>query len=204
MLRREDLLAVAAESFAQGYAATSVRALARQLGVSQSAVQHHAATKEDLLRAVVDEVLVPSLAATRDVALAVPSSSHARPEDALRSLVRARVEALATHGGLVLAVLTDTSRGADARREHLLRALAPTRESALGALRGLASSGVTRQLSTTTWTVVTAVMVPALAQAWPLLDRLEPGAEVDRAAVLDEVADLLVHGLLPRPTPGRE
>lgn len=189
---------MAAASFAQGYAGTSVRALARELGVSQSAVQHHAATKEELLRAVVDEVLVPRLAATRDVALAVPSAEGRRPEEALRALVRARVAALATHGGLVLAVLTDTSRGADARRAYLLRALAPTRESALGALQGLASSGVTRPVSSTTWTVLTTVMVPALAQAWSLLERLDPGAEVDRAAVLDEVADVLVLGLLPR------
>ncbi len=37
-----------------------------------------------------------------------------------------------------------------------------------------------------------------IAQAWPMLERLDPALVVDREAVLDEIADLLVRGLLPR------
>jgi hypothetical protein len=39
--------------------------------------------------------------------------------------------------------------------------------------------------------------IPAIAQAWPMLERLDPTLVVDRTAVLDDIADL-VRGLLPR------
>lgn len=198
VLRRDDLLAAAAAAFAQGYAATSVRALARELGVSQAAVQHHAPTKQDLLFAVIDEVVVPSLDATGARVAALAHGSDGTVQGAVRALVRGRVDGLVEHGGIVLSVMSDRSRGSDERRDHLVAALAPARTGALTALAALADNGVIRPVSVAAWTALTITAVPALAQAWFMLERIEPDLEVDRAAVLDEITDLLVLGLLAR------
>jgi AcrR family transcriptional regulator len=197
-LLRSDLLAAAAVAFAQGYAATSVRALARELGVSQAAVQHHASTKQDLLFAVIDEVVVPSLTATGEVVASLAHDADRSVQGSVRALVRSRVDGLVAHGGIVLSVMSDRSRGSDVRREHLVAALAPARTGALTALGALAGSGVIRPVSVAAWTALTTAAIPALAQAWFMLDRIEPGLDVDRSAVLDEITDLLVLGLLAR------
>jgi AcrR family transcriptional regulator len=197
VLRRDDLLVAAARHFAQGYAATSVRAIARELDVSQAAVQHHAATKDALFAAVIDEVIVPRLVQARNLAasMADPSVDTA-PQ--VTALVRSRMDALVAHGGFVVGVMSDNSPGAGHRRELLLAAIAPERQAALRALSGLAERGVTRKVSDTVWSVLSIAAIPAIAQAWPTLERLDPALVVDRAAVLDEIADLLVRGLLPR------
>jgi AcrR family transcriptional regulator len=204
VLLRSDLLDAAAEAFGAGYAAMSVRALARRLGVSQATVQHHAATKQLLLYAVIDELVVPRLAETRARAATLPGRVGAAPEareSPVWGLMRARIEGLARHGGVVTAVLTDTSRGSDARRQYLLDALAPQRAAALATLQTLGDENVTRRISPTTWSVLTLVMVPSLAQAWPLLPQVDPGLRLDVDAVLDDVADVLVLGLLSREAP---
>ena len=53
---RERAVAVAATLFAErGYAGTSIRDITEKLGVSKAALYYHFASKEDLLRAIVDE-----------------------------------------------------------------------------------------------------------------------------------------------------
>ena len=197
MLRRDDLLAVAARHFSHGYAATSVRGIARELGVSQSAVQHHAPTKDALFAAVIDEVIVPRLAQARGLAAAL-ADAPGDPAEQVAVLVRSRMDTLVAQGGIVLTVMSDTSPGAEQRRERLLAAISTQRDAALGALSTMAERGVTRPVSVTAWTVLSIAAIPAIAQAWPMLERLGPDLVVDRAAVLDEIADLLVRGLLPR------
>lgn len=204
VLRRDELLEAAAVAFSHGYAAMSVRALARDLGVSQSAVQHHAATKQDLLFAVIDEVVVPSLMITGQGVASLAgagggsSSSSSSVQGSVRRLIRARVDGLVAHGGIVLSVMSDRSRGSDERRARLVAALEPARIAALGALGALARSGAIRPVSVAARTALTIAAIPALAQAWFMLERIEPGLDVDRDAVLDEITDLLVLGLLAR------
>ena len=201
VLRRDELLEAAAVAFSHGYAAMSVRALARDLGVSQSAVQHHAATKQDLLFAVIDEVVVPSLMITGQGVASLAGAgggSSSSVQGSVRRLIRARVDGLVAHGGIVLSVMSDRSRGSDERRARLVAALEPARIAALGALGALARSGAIRPVSVAAWTALTIAAIPALAQAWFMLERIEPGLDVDRDAVLDEVTDLLVLGLLTR------
>lgn len=201
VLRRDELLEAAAVAFSHGYAAMSVRALARDLGVSQSAVQHHAATKQDLLFAVIDEVVVPSLMITGQGVASLAGAgggSSSSVQGSVRRLIRARVDGLVAHGGIVLSVMSDRSRGSDERRARLVAALEPARIAALGALGALARSGAIRPVSVAAWTALTIAAIPALAQAWFMLERIEPGLDVDRDAVLDEITDLLVLGLLAR------
>jgi AcrR family transcriptional regulator len=57
---REKILDAAEWHFAgHGFAGTSLRAVIREAGVNLAAVHYHFGTKEDLLRAVLDRVVVP-------------------------------------------------------------------------------------------------------------------------------------------------
>ncbi len=83
----------------QGYEATSIGDLARELGVTKSAIYHHVPSKEALLAAALDEAL-DGLAATIDAAQ-IDEGASAAPEtsayERLRTAVRQSVEILAGH-----------------------------------------------------------------------------------------------------------
>ncbi len=83
----------------QGYEATSIGDLARELGVTKSAIYHHVPSKEALLAAALDEAL-DGLAATIDAAQ-IDEGTSAEPEtsayERLRTAVRQSVEILAVN-----------------------------------------------------------------------------------------------------------
>ncbi len=65
---REEILDAAAELFTnQGFANTSTRAIADAVGIRQSSLYHHFATKEDILGELLDGTVAPSLAFARTV-----------------------------------------------------------------------------------------------------------------------------------------
>jgi AcrR family transcriptional regulator len=81
---RQRLIAAASRLFArQGYASTSVAAIGDEAGVSRGLVNFHFATKENLLRAVIVD-LVKGLEN-----LMFPANTPAGPIEALSSLVQA-------------------------------------------------------------------------------------------------------------------
>ena len=77
----------------QGYDATSMGDLARELGLTKSAIYHHVPSKEHLLAAALDEALDTLSAAVDAAAAATGIDAHER----LRGAVRASVEILAAH-----------------------------------------------------------------------------------------------------------
>ena len=81
----------------QGYDGTSMGDLARELGLSKSAIYHHVPSKEHLLAQALDEAL-RELTAVVDAALEVdgdgePASAH----DRLRAVIHRSVEVLVAH-----------------------------------------------------------------------------------------------------------
>ena len=78
----------------QGYDATSVGDLARELGVTKSAIYHHVPGKEHLLAAALDEALDELSAVIRTAVDADPATSA---HDRLRSAVEQSVRILITH-----------------------------------------------------------------------------------------------------------
>ena len=78
----------------QGYEATSIGDLARELGLTKSAIYHHVPSKEALLTAALDEALDGLSAAIDRAAEAGPGSSA---YERLRTAVRQSVEILADH-----------------------------------------------------------------------------------------------------------
>ena len=69
---REEILDAAAELFTtQGYATTSTRAIADAVGIRQSSLYHHFATKDDILEALLAGTVAEGLAFARAASAAV-------------------------------------------------------------------------------------------------------------------------------------
>lgn len=109
----------------QGYDAASMGDLARELGLTKSAIYHHVPSKEHLLERALDEAL-DELSAALDQVQADHSTS---PEQRLRSAVRASVVVLAEHLPAVTLLLrvrgnTPAEQRALARRRDIDHRLA--------------------------------------------------------------------------------
>ncbi len=92
---RETVLRRAVDLFNErGYDATSTADLARELGISKSAIFHHVASKEELLASALDEAL-DGLASTLDAATASPAGTSAT--ERLRATVAESVRILVAH-----------------------------------------------------------------------------------------------------------
>jgi AcrR family transcriptional regulator len=84
----DRLLAVAVEVFNErGYDGTSMEDLSRRLGIAKSAIYHHVASKEELLRLAVDRAL-DGLFAVADEARAVDAPAIEQLELLVRGSVR--------------------------------------------------------------------------------------------------------------------
>ncbi|MFI9763535.1 TetR/AcrR family transcriptional regulator [Streptomyces sp. NPDC051963] len=103
---RDELLAAAAELFTtRGYAATTTRAVAERAGMRQASMYHYVSGKEELLAALLESTVAPSLAYAREL-LADSAEDPTPAEDRLWELCRADVELLCSGphnlGGLYL------------------------------------------------------------------------------------------------------
>ncbi|WP_042399127.1 TetR/AcrR family transcriptional regulator [Streptacidiphilus carbonis] len=88
---RDGVLAAAAELFTRhGYAATTTRAIAERAGLRQASMYHYFAGKEDILAALLEGTVQPSL----DLALVLAARTEPGPEARLWALCRADVALL--------------------------------------------------------------------------------------------------------------
>ena len=194
--RRALLLEIATRQIGMyGFARTTFRGIAAEAGVSYGSVQHHFPTKEHLWRALVDEVLLPAHRAPDPA-----SRDHDLPR-ALTETVRARVEASVLRPGLSAAILTDPSEGAAARLDALASALRTEQRSERERLRALIAAGQLRAVDEDAVLAVLGIALTTLSSAKPALAALL-GLDMEDAAARERltrgIADLLLHGLLPR------
>jgi len=93
--RRRAIEEVASDLFRErGYAATSVRDIARALSVQGASLYAHVASKEDVLWAIVDRTAARFEAAADEAELAAESRRPSDPVEAISALVRAHVGVL--------------------------------------------------------------------------------------------------------------
>ena len=119
--RRREIDAVASELFhANGYAATSVRDIAKALDIQAASMYAHVASKEDVLWSIVDGA---ATAFERAADQAVADTGSGDPVDRLAALVEAHVEV----------VTSDPERSSVFVTEW--RHLSPDRRAAIGARR---------------------------------------------------------------------
>lgn len=137
---QQAVLRVAVELFnRQGYDATSVGDVARELGLTKSAIYHHVPSKEHLLRTAIDEALDALLGALDEVAATAGLDAGGR----LRLAVRSSVSVLVEHLPAVTLLLrvhgnTPVQKAALARRRTIDERLADMVRAAVaeGAVRG--------------------------------------------------------------------
>lgn len=134
----------------RGYDATSIADLARDLGLSKSAIFHHVSSKEELLAAALDEALTGLSAAIEAAADAQADGSAA---DRLRATVAQSVRILADHLPAVTLLLrvrgnSPVEKDALQRRRVIDEKLASLVEEAVGegALRADISPDVISRL----------------------------------------------------------
>lgn len=123
---QRTVLRVAVDLFnRQGYDATSVGDVARELGLTKSAIYHHVPSKEHLLQSAIDEALDALTSALDDVSVAEGLDTEQR----LRAAVRSSVTVLVGHLPAVTLLLrvhgnTPVEKAALARRRAIDERLA--------------------------------------------------------------------------------
>ncbi len=123
----------------QGYDGTSMGDLAKELGLTKSAIYHHVPSKEHLLAAALDEALDGLSAAVDSAAAAAPGTSA---YERLRTVVQESVEILVEHLPAVTLLLrvhgnSEVELAALKRRRRIDERLATLVQAAVdeGALR---------------------------------------------------------------------
>jgi AcrR family transcriptional regulator len=133
---REELLGAAAELFTErGYAATTTRAVAERAGMRQASMYHYFGGKEDLLAALLEGTVRPSL----ELALGLAARHEVPAEARLWALCRADAALLSTgpHNLGVLYLLPEV--GAD--RFAAFRAVRDDLKAAYAALLAATAAG---------------------------------------------------------------
>ncbi len=183
LTRRRAIEDVASELFREhGYAATSVRDIARALDLQGASLYAHVASKEDVLWAIVDRAASRFEAAAADAVAAAPAD----PRAAIEALVRAHVR-----------VITDDVEAA-AVFVHEWRALSTNRRAAILArrdayearLRALIEEGIaTGELELTDPALAATVVLTALngVATW-----YRPDGRLPADRVADQLADLVL------------
>jgi AcrR family transcriptional regulator len=117
--RRQEIDAVAGELFrAQGYAATSIRDIARALDMQGASLYSHVTSKEDLLWSIVDRAAT-AFEAAADAALA--ESANGDAVDRLAALVEAHVEVVTADPERASVFVTEWRHLSEPHREGIAR-----------------------------------------------------------------------------------
>jgi AcrR family transcriptional regulator len=111
---RERILEVAAALFAErGYAATSVRDIAAELGIANPSLYHHFKSKSDLLLELLKEPL-------RRMEMVLAEAEQLTGEARTRRILEGFLESLEVHSGIVLTVSRDTNEIPESLRQVAL------------------------------------------------------------------------------------
>ncbi|MFJ4850443.1 MULTISPECIES: TetR/AcrR family transcriptional regulator [unclassified Streptomyces] len=178
-----------------GYAATTMRELARRLDVSHNFVHERYGSKGNFWRAVVDFGL-------RDTQPALDRLlAEGRDDDErLRNVVVALYRVAADASGMNRLISDESTRDSD-RLDYLhQRFIKPFWDSIEPTVHSLMAAG--RIPRVPTHVLYFAITAPALALAQdPIAERLDqaaaPAAEQDRTAMADALSHLVLRGLLP-------
>ncbi|MBI2777335.1 MAG: TetR/AcrR family transcriptional regulator [Chloroflexi bacterium] len=190
--RRRAIEDVASELFrAHGYAATSVRDIARALDIQGPSLYAHVTSKEDVLRAIVDR------AATRfeqaaDAALATARAGHSAaldPAAALAALVRAHVRVITDDVGTAGVFVHEWRALTGERRAGILE----RRDAYEARFRDLVTDGIATGDFELTDPAVAAKAILGMLNA--LSTWYSPDGRLPAGRIADHLADLVLRML---------
>ncbi|SNT44250.1 DNA-binding transcriptional regulator, AcrR family [Asanoa hainanensis] len=197
-LDESEILQRGLEAFSElGYEATTMRELARRLGVSHNFVHDRYGSKSAFWRAVVDFALA-GVQAERDELLA----RHAADDDAVRlEFVVRQLYRTASAASELNRLIADEATRDSERLDYLHRlSVKPFWDSIEPTFSALTAAG--RMPKVPQHVLYFALIGPALALGQnAMVDRIDPGAapiaEQDRDRIADALAQLVLRGLLP-------
>ncbi|MER8162264.1 TetR/AcrR family transcriptional regulator [Streptomyces sp. NPDC094472] len=196
LLDESEILRRGLDTFAElGYAATTMRELARRLDVSHNFINDRYGSKGNFWRAVVDFALLDAHPAL-DRLLA-----QCRDDDERLRSVIVQLYRLAANASEMNRLIQDESTRDSSRLDYLhQRFIKPFWDSIEPTINSLMAAG--RIPRVPTHILYFAVTGPALALAQdPIADRLNPATapttEQDRNSMADALSGLVLHGLLP-------
>lgn len=167
----------------QGYDGTSVGDIARDLGLSKSAIYHHVPSKEHLLAAALEEALTGL-----ETALDEADRSTAPAADRLRTAVRASVVVLVDHLPAVTLLLRVRGNSAVEVAALERRRVLDERLASL-VVAAAREGGVRRDHAPELVSRLLFGLVNSLVEWY------RPGGPVDTEAIADAVVDLAFDGL---------
>jgi TetR/AcrR family transcriptional regulator, cholesterol catabolism regulator len=182
--RRRAIETVASGLFRQrGYAATSVRDIARALDIQGASLYAHVTSKEDVLWAIVDRA---ATAFERSAAEALAAIANASPPERLAGLVRAHVRVITSNPELANVFVHEWRHLSDPRREAILA----RRDAYERRFRDVVDEGV----RTSAFTAVDAPLAATfiLTALNGLATWYRPDGRIGAEALADEYADLAV------------
>jgi AcrR family transcriptional regulator len=186
--RRREIDAVAGELFhAQGYAATSVRDIARALDMQGASLYSHVTSKEDLLWSIVDRAAT-AFEAGADAALAESAGGDA--VDRLAAFVEGHVEVVTADPERASVFVTEWRHLSEPRREQIAR----RRDDYEGRLRALIVDGIALGgFRSTDPVLAAAFLLTALngIAAW-----YRPDGRLTADRIADHFVDLALRSLL--------
>jgi TetR/AcrR family transcriptional regulator, cholesterol catabolism regulator len=184
--RRAQVVAAAASLFAaRGYHATSIEDLLTQTGLTRGGLYHYMDAKQDLLLAVLDELMEPLLERARVIV-----AEGGTPERQLRAVTRAWLEHVAAHRDhMVVFNQERRTLERDADWQHV-RAARRAFEELLGDVlaRGVRSGDFA--IPDPPLTLLALLGMGNHTAQW-----FVPGGRLDAAAIADGYCDLLLDGI---------
>ncbi|MGN6756635.1 MAG: TetR/AcrR family transcriptional regulator [Thermomicrobiales bacterium] len=188
--RREQIYNTAGALFSRrGYAATSVRDIARELDLQGGSLYAHIASKEDVLWALVSGAAAQFFAAARPIVAA-----DLPPADRLRALIAAHVSVVAGQADRALVFLNDWKFLSSPRRETI----AAQRDEYEGLFRAAIADGIAAGDFAPTDPKLAATLILSALNGIPVWYH-QHGA-LSAEAVAARYADLLLAGLQQRQT----
>ena len=192
---RRELLETAARIIGRdGFSGASMRGIASAAGVSLATLQHHFTTKAILWKAVIDELVVPAFERRPEV----EQGDHG---SILAAAIAASLKASVVRPGLSGRLLTDSSPAGEERLRYLAEATRTVRQTDRELLCSLRDGGAIRPVDIDAFLTLTGVALSTLSSSKSAVRELigpDLDDDADRSRMVAGIADLLLHGLLPR------
>lgn len=184
--RREQIYSTAGALFSRrGYAATSVRDIARELDLQGGSLYAHIASKEDVLWAIVTD------AADRFFAAVGPIVACGAPAtDRLRGMIHAHLAVITGQAERATVFLHDWKFLSPARRE----VIAARRDEYEGLYRATIAAGIGEGAFAPTDPKLAATLI--LSALNGVAGWYRPGGDLEPDVIASRFADLLLNGLL--------